>query len=83
MNDKRKRGQYGVRSSPYDNLIEKLIGKAGRTGVSLGKAMGACYNTGINRIKKPEDLTLGELRKICKAYDISHDEFCSLVKIGV
>lgn len=83
MAEKRKRGQYGARSSPYDNLVEKFIGRAGRTGVSIGKAMGACYNTGVNRMKNPEDLTLGELRRLCKTYDISHDEFCSLVRIGV
>lgn len=83
--EKRKRGQYGKPKTrdPFFGLLAVINESARQTGISVGKAMGACYNTGVNRMNNPENLTLGELKKICKTYEISHEEFCKLVKIGV
>ena len=83
--EKRKRGQYGKPKTrdPFFSLCAVINESARQTGISVGKAMGTCYNTGVSRMNNPENLTLGELKNICKAYNISHEELCGLVKIGV
>lgn len=80
--DKRKRGQYGSRD-PWLNLAVLLNGYAKCTGVSIGRAIGACENTGRNRINKPETFTIGEMKKLCKVYGITQEEVFRIVKIGV
>lgn len=83
MTDKRKRGQYGRKVDPWLNLTVMLNGYAKYTGISIGRALGVCENTGRARLSKPETLTIGELKRLCKTYDISQDEILGAIKIGV
>lgn len=80
--DKRKRGRYGS-PDPYLNLTVELVGRSKMTGVSIGKALGTCENTGRARLAKPETITLAEMKKLCRAFDITQEEFVRLIKIGV
>lgn len=82
MNEKRKRGQYGNRD-PWRNLAVLLNGSAKYTGISIGRALGASNSTGWRRLNNPETLTLGELKKLCKVYDITQEEIYSILKIGI
>lgn len=82
MNEKRKRGQYGSRD-PWRDFSVMLNGYAKYTGVSIGRAIGACENTGRNRLNNPETFTIGELKKLCKVYGITQEEIYSTIKIGI
>ena len=81
--DGRKRGQYGARKDDWLDLSILLVGYSKLSGVSVGRALGVSENTGRARLNKPETLTIGELRRLCKAYDIPQNEIERVLKIGV
>lgn len=81
--EKRRRGQYGKRTDPWLNLSVLLNGYARCTGISIGRALNVCENTGRARLNKPETITIGELKRLCKVYDIPQNEIERVLKIGV
>lgn len=64
-------------------MEKRKRGRSKLSGISMGKALGTCENTGRARLNKPETITLGELMRLCKAYDISQDKLFELLKLGV
>lgn len=82
MAEKRKRGQYGSRD-PWLDLSIMLNGFSKTTGISIGKAIGSSDNTGRSRVSKPETITLGELKTMCRVYGIEKDALFRVLKIGV
>lgn len=82
MTEKRKRGQYGSRD-PWLDLTILLAGCSKMTGIPICRVLDCSYNTANARLNKPENFTLGELKKLCKAYGIEKDALFSTLKIGV
>jgi len=46
----------------------------------LAVALGCCYNTALSRMKHPEDMTLREIRMMCKRFRIPAEDICEEIR---
>jgi len=48
--------------------------------VDVAAALGCCYKTALSRMKHPEDMTLREIRMMCKRFRIPAEDICEEIR---
>lgn len=69
--------KLGNRTPPHAKLGMLLNGActfAGLNAIAVGKIIGRCEDTALDRLRHPGDLTVDELMKLGKAADIPIDD---------
>lgn len=67
------RTNMGTVQKPFKDVAKVIKGNDG-TATEVARALKCCYNTASDRLKHPENFTLGELKKISQRLHIPIEE---------